>query len=173
MELTKKGKEELQKVEKDWGKDPEAQEANRRYLKNIELLRRIEEMKYRYDVLEGEIRAIEFKKHMLPSKIKCHVLILMLFLLFAFMMAKSFFSMFLVPFYIIGLIMEIIKIIKDFLPHIINLSVLRRFQIVQDYQPFDLLIHEKQIALRELREQIAELESQVEKRPDKGEDMIS
>lgn len=179
MELTPEGKEAVENANKDWVYadwvyDEEAQKENERYLKNAELIKKMDELKYRYDVLEGEIRSIEFNKSRLPSKIIAHIIIILAFVAFwAFFLANNGLSIFIMPFYFGALIAEFVKIYKDFKPYIINLPIFEDVCKRLEIKTIDISLEEKKIEMRALRGTMAELDKQIEKRSMKGEDMIS
>ena len=175
MELTQEGKEAVADAYKDWVHDEEAQKDNENFLKNVELIKKIDELKYHCDVLEGEIRSIEFNKSRLPSKIIAHVsivLILVIFYLF-FVWNLGVFSLFVTPFYLGACIAEMVKIYKDFKPFVINLPFFEGYCKAHNIGTMDINLEEKKIELRAIRSSLAELDKQLEKRSTKGEDMIS
>lgn len=174
MELTQEAKEAIEDGPKDWIHDEEAQEANQRYLKNVELIKKIEGLKYRYDVLEGEICSIEFNKRRLPSKIIAHVVIVLMLIAFwlVFMMDNGL-SIFVMPFYFGAFIAEIVKISKDFKPFVVNHSLFEGYCKAHNIKTMDISLEEKRIEQRAIKSSLSELDKQLEKRSMKGEDMIS
>lgn len=174
MELTQEGKEAVKDAYKDWVHDEEAQKENEKYLKNIELIKKIDDLKYHCDVLEGEIHAIEFNKKMFPAKVIAHsVIVLLLILFYLFFMMNNALSIFVMPFYFGACIGELVKIYKDFKPYVVNLPLFEDYCKVHSIETMDISLEEKRIELRALRSMLTELDLQVEKRSMKGEDMIS
>lgn len=174
MELTQEGKKAVADAYKDWVYDEEAQEENEKFLKNVELIKKIDELKYHCDVLEGEIRSIEFNKSRLPSKIIAHVsIVLILVIFYLFFIWNNGLSIFIWPFFLGAFIGEMVKIYKDFKPFIVNLPFFEDYCKAHNIDTMDIKLEEKKVELRAIRGSLAELDKQLEKRSTKGEDMIS
>lgn len=178
MELTQEAKATIEEAKKkeptDWLHDEEAQAANQRYLKNAELIKKVEQLKYRYDVLDGEIKGIQFSKSRFKSKLIAHIMLCIAFILFyVLVLANNFLGIFVLPFYIAAFIAEIVKVYKDMKPYVINLPMFEDYCKAHGIKTMDISLEEKTIEQRAVKGEIAELDSKIEKRSQRGEDMIS
>ncbi len=175
MQLTKDAEEMLKDAPGHWEAKDEAGAANRKYLKNMALIKQLDEKKYRLSEVEGEIRAIELKKEQFKTKLIAHIVFIFAFYVMGKMIFYSniAFSIWFVPFWLVALMLEIRKAFKDIIPHVINLRIFSSFAKSHEIETYDIKIDEKKFERSVLRGQISDLETRIEKMPANGEEMIS
>ncbi len=133
--------------------------ANQQYIKNLEVIREIDALQYRYDILEGEIQALERKKQRIYSILKAHVVIvLILGIVWVMFFSSPFiFSIYALPFIMFATIMELVKIGRDLKPYIRNLSMFRETMELRQEETMDIAMDAKKIEQASIQSRINQL----------------
>lgn len=132
---------------------------NQQYRKNLEVIRELEALQYQYDVLSGEIRALEMKKQRIYPILKAHAAIFLVLGIVWFMFFSSpfMFSMYALPFIMYATIMELIKVCRDLKPYIRNLSMFRETMELRQEETMDIAIDERKIQQASIQSRMDQL----------------